>query len=146
MGVGEIPREHAPQMAFAEHDDVVQTVATYRFDQSFHVRVLPRTRRTGDDLGDAHAGDTTLADAAIDRIAISQSHFGAVSFGNAATICCAVHSAVGCSVTVIWMTRRRSRARRTSTKQHAAGHRRHREEVHRDQRGEVIREEGSPRL
>jgi hypothetical protein len=75
MGVGEIPREHAPQMAFAEHDDVVQTVATYRFDQSFHVRVLPRTRRTGDDLGDAHAGDTTLADAAIDRIAISQEPF-----------------------------------------------------------------------
>jgi hypothetical protein len=39
-------------MALAEDDDVVQTLAPNGSDQSFGVRILPRTRRGGDHFAD----------------------------------------------------------------------------------------------
>jgi len=72
MIVGKITHEHAPQISFAEDDDVIQTLAPYGSDQSLHIGILPGTRRTRDDLGDAHAGDTALADGTVDGIAVSQ--------------------------------------------------------------------------
>src|SRR5262245_7964832 len=70
--VREISIEHPQQVSFTEDDDVVKTFATHRSDQAFDVRILPRTRRTRDDLRDAHACDAALADLTIDRIAVSQ--------------------------------------------------------------------------
>jgi hypothetical protein len=70
MVVGEVPAERAPQMR--EDDDVIETVATNRSDHAFDVRVLPRTRWRRDDVTDAHAGDSTSEEVAIDRVSIPQ--------------------------------------------------------------------------
>ena len=69
--VRETSPEHAQQVSFAEDDEVVKTFATHRSDQAFDVWILPRTRRSRDDLCDAHAGDATLVYLTVDRIAVS---------------------------------------------------------------------------
>jgi hypothetical protein len=63
---------HAPEMALAEHDHVVQALAPEGSDQSLRVRILPRAGRTRDDLSDTHAGDATPERIAIDGVAIPQ--------------------------------------------------------------------------
>src|SRR5438128_2375781 len=72
MIVGKVTREHAPQVSVADDDDVIQTLAPYRADQSLHIGILPGTRGTRDDFGDAHAGDTSPADVTVGGIAVSQ--------------------------------------------------------------------------
>jgi hypothetical protein len=57
-------------MPLAEDDQVVQTLAPNGSDQSLRIRVLPRTCGTGDDLRDAHAGDTAPEHVPVDGIAI----------------------------------------------------------------------------
>src|SRR5437764_1720320 len=146
MIVGKITHEHAPQISFAEDDDVIQTLAPYRSDQSLHIWILPGTRRTRDDLCDAHAGDTALADVTVDGIAVSQEPlwrgvfrkgghdllrgpFGRRMFSD-----CHMNDTAS-------LMREENKL-----EHHAARHCRHREESHGDQRGKVIREEGSPCL
>src|SRR5215470_13722817 len=69
---------------------------------------------------------------------------GAVSHGNASTICCAVHAAAGCAVMLKCRTRRRSWARTTSTNRTSKTYRGDSEEVDRDEVRGVIGEERSP--
>lgn len=107
--------EHAPQVRLVEDDDVIEALASNRADHTFDVRILPGTRRRGDNLGDAYAGQTPL-----ERVASMWSRSrcnqrGAVSSGNASTTCCAGQAAVGWSVTLTCTRRRRSCASTTST-------------------------------
>jgi hypothetical protein len=43
MIIGDISGEHVPQMRLAEHDHVIQTLATNGSDQSLRIAILPRT-------------------------------------------------------------------------------------------------------
>jgi len=69
-----------------------------------------------------------------------------VSHGKASTICRAVHTAVGCSVTLKCITRRRSWASTTKTNRIWKVAEGNGEEVDRDQVPEVILQKGSPGL
>ena len=70
MIIGDVSSKHATQMCLAQNDDVIQTFAAQRSDQSLRVRILPRTGRGRDDFGDADAGDTTPEHIAVDGVAI----------------------------------------------------------------------------
>lgn len=72
MVVGDVSGERAPEMRLVEDDDVIETFAANRSDHAFDVRVLPRTRARRDDFTDAHAGDATLEQVAIDGVSIPQ--------------------------------------------------------------------------
>jgi hypothetical protein len=75
--VGEVRTKHATQVAFVEHDDVVETVAPDRADQAFGERILPGSARCDDDLANAHALDPVLEISTVDGIAITEEVSGA---------------------------------------------------------------------
>jgi hypothetical protein len=58
MIVGEVSRQHAAQMRFADDEDVIEALAADGSDQSLHVRILPRTGRGRDDLSDSQTRDS----------------------------------------------------------------------------------------
>ena len=49
----------------------VGALAANRSDDAFHIRILPGTRRRGDDFGDADASHSALERVAVDAIAVS---------------------------------------------------------------------------
>jgi hypothetical protein len=75
--------EDGSEMPFSKNDHRVQAVSPHRSDQPLHVGPLPGAGRSGEDLLNAQASDSL-----------------AVSSGKASTMCCPVHKAVGCSVTL----------------------------------------------
>ena len=58
-------------MRLVDDDHVIETLSSDRADQAFDVGILPRTRRRGDDFGDAHASHSALEDVAVDAVSIS---------------------------------------------------------------------------
>ena len=60
------------EMRLVKDDDVIETLAPNGSDHAFDIRVLPRTRWRRDDFIDAHAGDSTSEEVAIDGISIPQ--------------------------------------------------------------------------
>ena len=70
MIIGEIRGQQTLQMALAEDDDVVQTLAPDGSDQSFGIRILG-TGRSGNSFADAHAGDPAPEHVAVDGVAIA---------------------------------------------------------------------------
>lgn len=71
MIVPAVRREDTPEMRFVHDDDVIETLSSDRADRALDVRILPRTRRRGDDLGDAHASESALEHGAVDAVPIS---------------------------------------------------------------------------
>jgi hypothetical protein len=63
-------------MRLVENDHVIQTLSADRADQAFDVRILPGTRRGGDDFSDAHARESPPEDVAVDVVAISMQPAG----------------------------------------------------------------------
>jgi hypothetical protein len=108
--------EDAPQMGLVRDDDVIETLPSDRADHALDVRILPGTRRRGQDLRDAHARQSALEGHAVDPSRSRWIQRGAVSSGKASTTCCAAHSAVGCAVVLIWRMRRRWWESTTTTK------------------------------
>src|SRR5207245_11468883 len=53
--VGEVAGKEAAQVAFAENQDVIQTLASERADESLGERILPGAKRRRQDFTDAHA-------------------------------------------------------------------------------------------
>ena len=86
-------------MLLAEYNHVVQAVAPDGSNQPLRIRVLPWAGRTRHDLSDIHAGDTAPEHVPVDDIAIPQQPPRRGVVRKASMICCAVHAAVGCSVT-----------------------------------------------
>ena len=67
--------QHAPQMALAEPDYVVRTLAPEGSDQPLRVRMLPPAGWLGDDFPDTHAGDAAPEHLPIAlRLALCQAH------------------------------------------------------------------------
>src|ERR1700674_4580842 len=62
----------APQVAFAQDNDEIQTIPAYAADQALNEWVLPGAARSAENLFDAHALYATLKALAVDRIAIPQ--------------------------------------------------------------------------
>src|SRR5260221_8260330 len=71
MIVPAIGPEDAPEMRLVEDDHVIETLSSDRANQAFDVRILPRTRRRGDDLGDAHPRQSALEGGAVDTVSIA---------------------------------------------------------------------------
>jgi hypothetical protein len=71
MVVIDVHLEHASKMRLVQDDHVIATLSSDRPDYAFHVRVVPRTRRRGDDLRDAHPGHPALEQVVVDAVAIA---------------------------------------------------------------------------
>jgi hypothetical protein len=67
-----VSAQHAAEMALAEHENMIETVAAERADQALDVAVLPGRARRGRVIADAHAANAALHDLAIDRVAVAQ--------------------------------------------------------------------------
>ena len=66
-----VGREDASEMRLVDDNYVIETLSSDRADQAFDARILPRTRRRGDDFDDAHARESALEDVAVDAVSIS---------------------------------------------------------------------------
>lgn len=125
---------------------MIEALATNGSDQSFRIRILPGARRGGNDFRDAHAGDATLEHVTIDRVAISQQP--------------SRRRVVWEGVNQLLRRPRRRRMLRDvevhdpptvvheqhEDEQDSAGEGGDGKEIDRHQRGDVIRQEGPPRL
>ena len=69
--IRDVSFEDAAEVSLAEHDHVVETLASDRADQPFHVSVLPWGSRRRRPITDAHALEAPADDLTIDRITIS---------------------------------------------------------------------------
>lgn len=72
MIIIEVAGEKAFEMAFVQHDDMVQTVTPDAADQPFRERILPRTAWCGDDLFDTQTIDAAPKLRAVNTIPIAQ--------------------------------------------------------------------------
>lgn len=98
--VAEVPSQDTLQVLLIEHDDVIQALPPDAADQLFRIRILPGALGGDHHLPDPRAMDTVLETTAIDATSILQQVAGHLTQGKASTICWAIHSAVGCSVTL----------------------------------------------
>jgi hypothetical protein len=122
--IGDVPGQDMAQVSFAQDEHVVETLAPDGTDQALGERILPGAVRRREDFGDPHALDAVAELLAIHPVTVAQEVGGRRVAGNAATICCAVQTAVGCSVTLKWTTRRRwwaSTTRTNRTRKRAVG-------------------------
>jgi len=91
-----VSEQGSPKVLFVQHDDVIRALTPDRADDPFAVRILPRRPGSDEHLLDAHVLDAVPEVPAVDRITISNQITRSVPFaGNASTICCSAHSAVG---------------------------------------------------
>src|SRR5438128_8817733 len=97
--VTEISFENPSQMRLSEHDDVVEAFPANTSNQTLGQRILPRTPWSSEHFRDSHALNPVSEVAAVNSVPITDQIAGAVSSGNASTICCAAHSAMASSVT-----------------------------------------------
>jgi hypothetical protein len=144
--VGEVVGERAPQMPLVEDDHVVETLAPDRTDHALDVGILPRTGWRGDHLSNPHRGDPMAERITIDGVAIPQEPARGGVIGEGLNDLLGRPGSRGMlgdpemddAPTVV--------RQQHQDEQHAAGQGRHREEVQRDRCGQVIPEEGVPRL
>jgi len=107
--IADIPPHNLPEVLFSEDHDVIETFAPNCPDYSLRKGILPRTLRCGDDFLDGEGPDSLAKGQAVHSIPISRIMKRGESMPqNASTICCDVHSAVGCSVTLKCTILRRS--------------------------------------
>ena len=69
--VCEVICENAVEMPFANHDHMVEALPTYRSDDSFTNRILPRRARCDRDFFNTHAFDTLGEVVAVDAVAVA---------------------------------------------------------------------------
>src|SRR6478736_6634999 len=100
--------QHMPQMALAEHDHMVEALASDRADQSFSVTVLPRRSRRRRSVANAHRANAARICLAVDTVAITNEVIRHRSHPQASLTCRAIQSAVGDGVTPTQRIRLRS--------------------------------------
>ena len=106
--------DQAQKVAFAEHDQMVQQLASQRSDESLGVPILPRRSRSDEQRLRPKPADPLVE--ALTVNAISLANQTALTSGPVASaICCAAHAAYGCAVTFTCSSRRRSRDSTTKT-------------------------------
>ena len=72
MVIGEVARQDAPQVPFAEHENMIQALAADRADEPLREGVLPRIVGCREDFCDAHALHSVLELLAVDAVAIAE--------------------------------------------------------------------------
>jgi hypothetical protein len=70
--VGEVRRQDAPQMPFAENNEMVQALASHRADKPLGKRVLPGAVRRREDFFDPHTLHAVAKLLAIDLVAVAE--------------------------------------------------------------------------
>src|SRR5437870_11842042 len=111
----DVLQQDLEQMPFADHDDVVQAFSSNRADHPLGIRVLPRRAGRNDGLLDAQQPGLMRKSFSIDLVSVPNEIPGPSSSAHASSSWRAVHSAVGCSVTLKCTSRRRLWVRTTST-------------------------------
>src|SRR5436309_8923840 len=113
--VVDVLRQDLSKMPFADHDDVVQAFTSNRADHPLGIRVLPRRARRNDGLLDVQHPGLMRKSFSIDLVSVPIRYRGPSSSAHASSSWRAVHSAVGCSVTLKCTSRRRLWVSTTST-------------------------------
>ena len=76
------------KMPLAEHDNMVQAIASDRTDRPFTISILPRRSRRGWPIPDAHRPKAADEDVAVDSIAVtddvSRRYFPTIGLGELA--------------------------------------------------------------
>jgi hypothetical protein len=72
VGIREIARQDATQVALAQDDDVVEAVAPDRPDQAFGEGILPRAPGSREDFSDLHALHALAERVSVNRVAIAK--------------------------------------------------------------------------
>jgi hypothetical protein len=70
--VGEISGQDATQVAFAQNEDMIETLVPDRADESLGQGILPRAVRRCEDFTDTHVLHAVPEDVTIDRVAIAE--------------------------------------------------------------------------
>src|SRR5215472_9242477 len=70
--ISEIFSQNPFQMPPSQHDHVIQASSANRADQPFRERILPRTSRCREHLGDAHSLNPVSEMTTVDAIPVSQ--------------------------------------------------------------------------
>src|SRR5262245_48651318 len=102
-------------MAFPDHDDVLKAFPANRANHPLGIGVLPRRARRNDHFSDAQRLGLTTKSFAIDLIPVPDQMPMLSSCPHASISCRAVHSAVGCAVTLKCTSRHRLWVSTTST-------------------------------
>jgi len=71
MIILKVTAQNSAKMFLIQHDDMIQTLTTYRSDQSFDVRILPGRSRSRNDFLDANVPDSLTEELSVDRISIT---------------------------------------------------------------------------
>ena len=146
MVTPDVGSQDAPEMRLVDDDHVIETFASDRSDQAFDVRILPRTRRRGDDFTDADASQSALEDVAVDAVSISMQPAGHRVLRKRVDHLLSAPDRRG-MIRDIHMHNAPALVRQEDEdEQHSAGKRWDREEIYGRRRGEVIGEERAPRL
>jgi hypothetical protein len=111
----EIGSENSPETGFIQHNDVIQTLAANRSDQSLDIRVLPRRLRRGQKLPDSERLGCFRELLAIASVAISKHVTRSAVPWKGFEELMSYHSDVGYSVTATCTGLRRSWDRMTKT-------------------------------
>src|SRR5436190_1879893 len=70
--VGEVAGQNAPQVALAENQNVIQTLAPDRADEPLREGILPRAVRRREDFLDPHALHSVAKLLAVDLVTVAQ--------------------------------------------------------------------------
>src|SRR5437870_1851110 len=111
----DVLQQDLEQMPFADHDDVVQAFSSNRADHPLGIRVLPRRAGRNDGLLDIQHPGLMRKSFSIDLVSVPNQIPGPSSSAHASSSWRAVHSAVGCAVTLKCTSRRRLWVSTTST-------------------------------
>jgi hypothetical protein len=105
--VGEVADEDAAEVPFAEYQDVIETLMSDGADESLRERILPGALRSRQQFSDTHALHALLKHVPIDAVAIAEKVERCAVIRESVDDLLGGQWAVGCSVTLKWMTRRR---------------------------------------
>src|SRR3989441_11718565 len=100
MIIAKVTFKNAAQMAVVENDHVIEALTTYASNHPLGAWILPRASWSRPHFPNTHSLNSVLEVRPIDSISIANQIAGRLILGKASTICCAVHAAVGCSVTL----------------------------------------------
>ena len=108
--------EHLQEMALVQHDHVVEPLPAERPDDSLCHRVSVWGMQGRHDRRDPDARGAVNEVLAVTAVVVANEIPGLCAPGRpSATTCRQIHCAVGCRVTLTWLTRRRPCAMKTST-------------------------------
>jgi hypothetical protein len=90
--IGEVGGDKAAEVSLAEHDDMVEALASDRTDQAFRVSILTRRSRCRRPITDTHAFEAPVDDVTIDSVPVSDQVAWSVSPGKCRIMTAAVRS------------------------------------------------------